>query len=519
MRMLTCLVALLAGCPTDYSQAPDLSESGDFSASPRPDLSMPATHSDAGIATIQPGATDRILLLGTIVSPSMTFEGEVLVEGGLITCSAPGTTCESRAGAVGATIIDTAGIITPGLIDTHNHILFDVFDNDDWLPLKAYMDHTEWPNEAKYKAMLDVKQCLANDSQGRPTWCPTKYQGTGSLRCEMDKFGELKGIVAGTTSIVGLPGTSAQCFSSLAHSIDVAQNGLGTDTVQTSALFPPAKTSADNVCANYTSGTTKAYVIHVGEGIDAKALNEFTTLGTVTTTQHCLYAPQTAITHGTAFGATEFATMGGAGMKLVWSPASNVALYGATANIPAALDAAVTIALAPDWSMGGSINLLAEMRFADAWDNAHFGDRLDGKALVEMTTANAAAVVGYADRIGKVQEGYVADLMVVAGDRSAPWDSIVAARPRDVRLTMVSGHVLYGDAGLVAAGPAAPGCEQLDVCGVPKFLCVAESSNLNKLDQTYQQIHDALEAAMTEADSLNGGVYQFAPLAPLFSCN
>ena len=519
MRAITCLWLVgLVGCTQyDPMAAPDLT----FNP---PDLSIPVDlgpigASDGGIPSIVPGAADRILLLGTVVTPSLTYEGEVLVEGGLITCAAAGTACEGRAGAVGATVIDTQGIIAPGLIDTHNHILFDVFDDDDWLPMMTYMDHTQWPNEPRYKAMLDVKQCLANDSQGRPAWCPTKYQGTGSLRCELDKFGELKGVVAGTTSIVGLPGTSSQCFSSLARSIDVSQNGLGADTVQTSALFPPSKASADGVCNNYTAGSTKAYVIHVGEGIDAKALGEFATLGSVSTAAQCLYAPQTAITHGTAFTAAEFATMATHGMKLVWSPASNVALYGATANIPAALDAGVVIALAPDWSMGGSINLLAELRFADAWDDAHFGNRLDAKALVEMVTINAASVVGYADRVGKIEEGMVADLMVVAGDRAAPWDSIVAARPRDVRLTMVGGRVLYGDAGLVAAGPAAPGCEPLDVCGMPKFLCVAESSNLNKLDQTYQQIHDALEAAMTEADSLNGGVYQFAPLAPLFSCN
>jgi hypothetical protein len=198
--------------------------------------------------TITFGVKDKILLIGTIVTPDEVIEGQVLVEGNLITCVAAGADCASRPGADTATVIDTKGIIAPGLIDTHNHILFDIFDNDDWTTAKVNVDHDEWTNEPRYQHMLDVKQCLANDSQGKPAWCAQTPYGTpaGSLRCEMDKWGELKALVAGTTSVVGLPGTSAACFGSLARSIDVSQNGLGTDKVQTSAIFPPSKASADS---------------------------------------------------------------------------------------------------------------------------------------------------------------------------------------------------------------------------------------------------------------------------------
>ena len=302
--------------------------------------------SDGGApATVTVGAADRILLLGTVITPDVTFVGQVLVEGSLITCVAPALGCQGQVGAIGATIIDTHGVIAPGLVDTHNHILFDIFDDSDWLPTQAYTNHKGWPSEPRYQAMLDVKQCLEDASQGKPTWCPATYDGVNNLKCEMDKWGELKGMIAGTTSIVGLAGTTSACFGSLARSIDASQNGLGQDKIQTSALFPPSKTAADGVCANFASMKTDAYLIHVGEGTDPAALAEFAKLGTASTTEGCLYAPQTAITHGTAFTSVEFAQMAAANMKLTWSPASNVALYGSTTNIPAALDANVTIAL------------------------------------------------------------------------------------------------------------------------------------------------------------------------------
>jgi len=495
----------------------------------RPDPDDGAIDGDAGDggvdasavpAVVTPGAADRILLLGTVVTPEVAFAGQVLVEGTLVTCVSPGLGCAGQVGAAGATIIDTHGVIAPGLIDTHNHILFDIFDDSDWLPAQPYQNHDDWPDEPRYQAMLDVKQCLEDASQGKPTWCPATYDGAGSLKCEMDKWGELKALVAGTTSVVGLAGTTSACFGSLARSIDAAQNGLGQDRIQTSALFPPSRTAADGVCGNYEELTTHAYLIHCGEGTDPAALAEFTRLGTVTSDAGCLYAPQTVITHGTAFTAAEFGQMAAAGMKLTWSPKSNVALYGATTNIPAALDANLLVSLAPDWSMGGSQNLLDELRFADAWDDAHFGDRLKAKDLVAMTTKNPATALALADRIGTIAVGRLADLMVVTPTKADPWASIVAARPADVRLTMVGGRVLYGDVTVEAAAPAAPGCEKMSICGAPKFLCVAEATTASKLGQTHAQIKAALEAALLDVDSLTPeDGWSFAPLAPLVKCD
>ncbi len=518
-RLLASLVCLTAAC-----RGSDPSPSGDDAAPPGGDAPKPPPIDAPKFVGpgpgIIPGLPDHILLIGTVVTPDTIVDGAVLVVGNMITCVDTVAACEAMPGAAGATLINTNGVIAPGLIDTHNHILFDIFDNDDWGPSQLYQDHDQWPNEPKYIAMLDVKQCLVDDSQGRPAWCAMTPYGTaaGSLRCEVDKWGELKGLVAGTTSIVGLPGTSAACFGSLTRSIDVAQNELPTDTVQTSALFPPS--DGTGVCTNFASGKTKAFLAHVGEGTDAKALAEFATLGSSTIPANCLYAPQTTITHGTAFTPAEFATMGTAGMKLTWSPQSNVSLYGATTNIPQALDANITIALAPDWSMGGSQNMLDELRFAASWNATKWQDaRLTSQALVDMATVNAAKVLALDPSLGTLAVGSVADISVFGGDPAQPYDAIIAAHPSDVRLVMVGGIVLYGDMVLQAAGPAAPGCEALDICGTPKFLCAAETNTANKLDQTKVDIETALSTALTMADSLTtADGYTFAPLAPLVHC-
>ena len=109
--------------------------------------------------TIKVGAKDRFLLLGTVITPDTIIEGAVLVEQSTITCVDTASICAGMPNAPGATVIDTKGVIAPGLVDTHNHILFDIFNDDDWMPAQKYQNHDQWPNEPKYQAML--KQYLA----------------------------------------------------------------------------------------------------------------------------------------------------------------------------------------------------------------------------------------------------------------------------------------------------------------------------------------------------------------------
>lgn len=462
------------------------------------------------------------LLEGTVLGETMAFEGQVLVlPDGTIGCVDLGDNCARNPAAAGVAHVLTKGVISPGLIDTHNHILFDVFDGSDWTPDKLFANHDQWTTEARYTEVLDAKQCLEDASQGKPTWCPAKYEGSANhLKCEMNKWGELKAMIAGTTSVVGLPGSALPCYGSLTRSIDTPYNELSQDKIQTS-LFPPSKTTADGVCANISSGKTDAFVVHCGEGLDDKSLGEYGKLGTITTTQGCLYAKPTAITHGTAFTATEFAAMKQAGMKLVWSPASNVGLYGNTTNIPAALDAGVVVALGPDWSLGGgSQNLLDELRFAKKWSDTKWNGRLTSKDIWTMATANGAKVVSLEDKLGTLKQGLLADIMVVRGDRTKPYDAVVAATPREVRLTMIGGKVLYGDAAARPIAAYGGACEDFDACGRGKFVCAAvPGSTANKLDQTLAQIKAILDTGMADVDAAKPATMApVSPLAPLVAC-
>jgi 5-methylthioadenosine/S-adenosylhomocysteine deaminase len=465
------------------------------------------------------GEAGKVRLKGWLLTPSESYAGEILIVGDVITCVAP--SCSGAPGAAGASVVQTNGIILPGMIDTHNHILFDIFDEDDWVPSQAYNNHNQWPNEARYSAMLNTKQYL-NGESGSPV----------NYNCEMLKYGELKGLVAGTTSIVGAANPANKiCYRGLTRTIDQTANGLCStdptqgcaDAIQVNTLFPTAS-SANAICTNLTNMTTDAYVIHIGEGVDQTSRNELDNLYTVTNPDGCLHDPRTVIVHGTAFLEEQFDTMAAAGMGLSWSPRSNVFLYGAgtdftkTTNVPLALSKGITVALSPDWSMGGSANLLEELRFADVLDNNQWGDVLSHQKLIEMVTSEPAKLLALAQQIGKLEVGMKADVTVVGGDFALPYTSVIAATPAVVRMVFVNGALLYGDDQLA---PLMPGCELIDICGESKMICVAlpNGDPNQKLDQTLAEITAILEQALVDYDAMNLTQWKFAPLTPLVRCN
>src|SRR5262249_48559112 len=103
------------------------------------------------------------------------------------------------------------------------------------------------------------------------------------------------------------------------------------------------------------------------------------------------------------------------------SPRSNIFLFGhgtdlsRTTNIPAALEKNIVIALAPDWSIGGSQNLLAELRYADLVDNTQWGDVLTPGLLLQMVTKNPARILGLTGTLGELDPGRKADVVVIGG--------------------------------------------------------------------------------------------------------
>src|SRR5690606_25598277 len=98
------------------------------------------------------------------------------------------------------------------------------------------------------------------------------------------------------------------------------------------------------------------------------------------------------------------------GTTLIWSPRSNVTLYGDTAVVTAAHRLGARIALGTDWMPTGSMNMQRELKCADSLNQDYYDGYFSDRELWRMVTLYAAQAAAMDDAIGELCEGLVADI-------------------------------------------------------------------------------------------------------------
>ena len=123
-------------------------------------------------------------LRGTLVTPGGIVEnGTVLIQQNKIT--AVGNKVKLPANT---TVIDTNGVIAPGLIDLHNHLTYNVFPR--WHPTEMFGNRYDWQQKPIYQTLIES---------------PHEAMVADGLECEMERYAEVKAISEGETSAVGSP--------------------------------------------------------------------------------------------------------------------------------------------------------------------------------------------------------------------------------------------------------------------------------------------------------------------------
>jgi hypothetical protein len=217
-----------------------------------------------------------------------------------------------------------------------------------------------------------------------------------------------------------------------------------------------------------------AWVPHVAEGVGPEARNELACLSGQSPDGVDVTLANTSLIHAVGITTADADRLAHAGARVIWSPRSNVSLYGFTADVVLLRNLGVTLALGTDWTVTGSMNMLRELACADQLNRVSYGGAFSDRELWEMATRGAARSAGVDDLIGALAPGYFADLAIFDGASGRDHAAVLRAGVRDVVLVMRGGLVLHGDAELVEAlAPSgAKGCEALEVCGRTKRLCL-----------------------------------------------
>ena len=446
------------------------------------------------------GDPQLIRLRGTVWTGDVTLnDGEVFVSAktGKILCV--GSDCSATPDADKATILCTDGIITPGLINPHDHGTYNHLPR--WQHAKKYGDRYQWQADATYKAFKVSQQTTFTKA-----------------KCEVVKWTELREIVAGTTSIQGVTSSVPACAKGLVRDLDDTHgaSGLSGYAIDTQVTKIGGALAADVAAwsAGLKSGTSSGLILHLGEGVDAGSKAEWYTL-----VDKGLALPGVALIHAAGLGGAELADARQVGIKLIWSPQSNLDLYGDTTRIPTALNLGLTVALGPDWTPSGSMNQLDEMKCAKQLSDKRWGGKLTDDMVLHMVTTEAAKALGADADIGRLATGYLADISVFAGDRGAPAKSVIAARPETVKLVLIGGKPVYGDEALVTALQPT-GCDAFDACGQKKLICTKDPT-LDKGTESWADVQAVLQTTLAAALAADKPTADYAygyNLWPLFKC-
>jgi 5-methylthioadenosine/S-adenosylhomocysteine deaminase len=475
--------------------------------------------------------------------------GRVLVRDGRIVSTWAGPEPPEGIDPGDAQVI-TAGphdLLFPGLINLHSHPDEGVIQA--WLPPKShaiatqgkagtdpYANRYQWNSDAT--APPELRRLVDN---------PAGVLGSGlglGLHGELVKYAEATALLGGETAIQGAS-RDPESDSVMIRNIDNDVFDTRIAPPRVGAIASLGGAALADLLDGARQGRYDAWMVHLAEGVrdaERRAGDPVSSRSELATLQaKGLLSDMTVIIHGTALERSDFAAMraapparqdgvgDGRGAKLVWSPLSNLLLYGTTTNVYEAMAEGVLVSLSTDWTPSGSHTLLHELKVADVAlrDHRVLGDDRDtvpmfatagktgaarqlaeqalDRALVDMITRNPALALRWYDKVGSIEAGKIADLVLIHADSRAArpglpatvYRALIDATEGDVQLVMVGGDPLAGRPDLLAA--LKPGDFELVECaagGYQKAIDVTTTASVPEGTQTLAHLSAQLRRGL-----------------------
>ena len=404
---------------------------------------------------------DRYILEGRVVTMDDAFHvhdpGHVYVDGPTVAAVQPADR-PAPDGWDGVRLVRTGDTIYPGLIELHNHLSYDA------LPL--WQVPCRFDNRGQWMRHRDYRRFVSG---------PASVLGrTGGFLEAVVRYVEAKCLVGGVTTSQGI---------ALASNMQIRRfyKGMVRNVEDPDDDLPPAGTRV----ADVDSGTASAFLralerkrsssllLHLAEGVDEAAREHFKALRIGP--DRWAITPSLAGIHCAGLAGRDYQILRARGGSMIWSPLSNLLLYGGTADIRRAADQRLPMALGSDWSPSGSKNLLGELKVAWLVSEAR-GGVFTPRELVAMATVNPARILKWDGAVGSIEPGKRADLVVVDGRGGDPYEHLIEARESAITMVVIDGLPRYGQPRLMKPFTDTRQVEQRTVGGAERVLDLTDAS-------------------------------------------
>ena len=331
------------------------------------------------------------------------------------------------AGFEEAARVETDGVIYPGLIDLHNHMVYNGLSL--WSPpgqTEPFTSRDQWPRHGAYEEQISD---------------PANALGALSGKALL-KYVETKAVIGGVTAIQGSAKMAHPYEGWLVRNVEVETFRTGKKSVYQDAL--PLRSDAEYEKRRERMEGGNAWLYHLSEGSDPALVSEYEKLRD----EGCL-KPTLGAIHCTALERPNYDEWAPKGGSVIWSPFSNLWLYRGTTDVVAAGDAGVRVCLGADWSPSGSKNLLGELKVADLWNSDHLDGALSAQEICEMATCNPADALSWEERLGRLKPNLHGDVLVTTDRNSDPYRNLIESTERDVLFVAINGEPFYGTTALM----------------------------------------------------------------------
>lgn len=413
--------------------------------------------------TQQPRTADLILSNGIVVTMDgarrVLNPGSVAIAGNTIAAVGEPQTIATQFQA--RDTIDARGrVIMPGLINTHTHapmVLYRGLADD--LALMEWLQKYIFPAEAKTVSPAFVRTgtrlaALEMIRSGTTAYVDMYYFEEEIARAT--KEAGLRGVLGQT--IIQFPVPDAKTPADGLARTEAFIKQYRNDDLIVPAVAPHSVYTLDAGTLAKTRDLAVKYgvplVIHLGEtedeirmSLEQHKLRPVAFLDTL-----AFWKPLVIAAHGVWMTSDEIAVLRKNNVGVAHNPESNMKLASGTAPVVEYLEAGVALGLGTDGAASNNdLDMFEAMRQAAFLHKLATRDprAVSAQSALEMATIGGARVIGRQDRLGSLEAGKLADVVVVRMDqaRQTPMYDPVShlvyvTRGDDVETTIVNGRVL-----------------------------------------------------------------------------
>jgi 5-methylthioadenosine/S-adenosylhomocysteine deaminase len=361
----------------------------------------------------------------------------------------------------GKETIDAIGdVVMPGLINTHTHapmVLYRGLGDD--MALMDWLQKYIFPAEAKTVSPSFVRTgtrlaALEMLRSGTTTYVDMYYYEEEIARATREAG--LRAVLGQTIIEFPVPDakTPADALARAESFIREFQN----DDLIVPALAPHSVYTLDAATLTQTKELAVKYnvpiVIHLAETEDENrlSLERHRARPIAALTAMGFWGPPVIAAHGVWIQPDEIAVLHKHGVGIAHNPESNMKLASGTAPVVEFLKAGVAVGLGTDGAASNNdLDMFEAMRQAAFLHKLISRDprAISARTALEMATIGGARVVGQQQRIGSLEPGKLADVIVVRMDqpRQTPmYDPlshlVYTTRGDDVKTSVVNGRVV-----------------------------------------------------------------------------